>query len=162
MSNLVVIAFDSQGEAKQLLDALNEARREGLLSIRDAAVIVKDQEGNVKVDNQISTGTWTATGVGGALGLLLGSVLMPVGGLVAGLAGGALVGRSMNLGVDGSFVKDVQQQIAPDSSALFVLTDNENLNAQLAVLRQHQGKVLQTNLPEDVEASIRDALGDNS
>lgn len=162
MSNLVVIAFESQGEAKQLLDALNEARRAGLLSIRDAAVIVKDEAGNVKVDNQISTGTWTATGVGGALGLLLGSVLMPLGGLIFGLAGGALVGRSMNLGVDGSFVKDVQEQIAPNSSALFVLTDNENLNAQLALLRQHRGKVLQTNLPEDVEASIRDALGDDA
>jgi uncharacterized membrane protein len=160
MSHLIVIAFDSQGEAEQVHQALVNARKSGLLAIRDTAVVRKDANGKVHVDNQVSSGTWAATGVGGALGLLLGSVFFPVAGIALGMAGGALVGRLMHLGVDGKFVKEVQEQIAPDSSALFVVTDNENLAAELAILRQHHGKVLQTNLPDDMEESLREALGD--
>ena len=82
-----------------------------MLQIDDAAVIVKDAEGKVHVQNQVSRGTWSATGVGGLLGLLIGSIFFPIGGLVLGLAGGALVGRMMNLGVDGKFVKQVEEEI---------------------------------------------------
>ena len=37
---------------------------------------------------------------GGALGLLIGGLLFPVGGLVLGAVGGALVGKMLDMGVD--------------------------------------------------------------
>ena len=160
MTNLIVLTFDSPGEAEEVHKQLVEGKKEGLLSIHDAAVVVKDQDGKVHVKNQVSTGTWTATGVGGLLGVLVGSIFFPVGGLVLGLAGGALVGRFMHLGVDGKFVKQVQDEIKPGTSALFVLTDTNNIGGELAILRQHKGKVLQTNLPSEQEEALRDALGD--
>lgn len=163
MSNhLVVLAFDTVDEAEQVHQALVKAKNEGLLSIDDAAVVVKDADGKVHVKNQVSRGTWITTGVGGALGLLIGSIFFPIGGLILGLAGGALVGRTMDLGVDGKFVKDVGEQIQPGTSALFVLTRQENAAAVLAVLRQFQGKVLQTTLDTDAEEALREALGDES
>lgn len=163
MSNhLVVLAFDTVDEAEQVHQALVKAKNEGLLSIDDAAVVVKDVDGKVHVKNQVSRGTWISTGVGGALGLLIGSIFFPIGGLILGLAGGALVGRTMDLGVDGKFVKDVGEQIQPGTSALFVLTRQENAAAVLAVLRQFQGKVLQTTLDTDAEEALRQALGDES
>lgn len=160
MSNLTVLAFDSMDEAEQVHEALVRGKKQGLLSIKDAAVVVKDEEGKVNVKNQVSTGTWTATGVGGLLGVLVGSIFFPLGGLVMGLGGGALVGRFMNLGVDGKFVKEVQEQIQPGTSALFILTGSENVGGELAILRQFKGKVLQTNLPTEQEEALRDALGD--
>ena len=162
MSNLIVLTFDSMDEAEEVHQALVRGKKEGLLSIRDAAVVVKDEEGKVHTKNQVSTGTWTATGVGGLLGVLIGTIFFPLGGLILGLGGGALVGRFMNLGVDGKFVKEVQEQIQPGTSALFVLTDSDNVGGQLAILRQHKGKVLQTNLPTEQEDALREALGDKS
>jgi uncharacterized membrane protein len=50
--------------------------------------------------------------------------------------------------------------LAPDSSALFVLTDNENLTGELAIMRQLHVNVLQTNLPDKMVESLRTALGD--
>ena len=162
MSNLTVLTFDSMDEAEEVHQALVRGKKDGLVSIRDAAVVVKDQDGKVHVKNQVSTGTWTATGVGGLLGVLIGTIFFPLGGLILGLGGGALVGRFMNLGVDGKFVKEVQEQIQPGTSALFVLTDSDNVGGQLAILRQHKGKVLQTNLPTEQEDALREALGDKS
>lgn len=161
-NNLIVLAFDTMDEAEQVHQALVSAKNQGVLSIDDAAVVVKDADGKVQVKNQVSRGTWITTGVGGALGLLIGTIFFPIGGLVLGLAGGALVGKFMDLGVDGNFVKDVGEQIQPGTSALFVLTRDENAAGVLAVLRQFQGKVLQTTLDSEADEAIRKALGDES
>jgi len=161
-SSLIVLAFDTMDEAEQVHEALVKGKKEGMLTIEDAAVVVKDAEGKVHVKNQVSRSTWMATGVGGALGLLIGSIFFPIGGLVLGLAGGAVVGRLMDLGVDGEFVKDVGEQIKPGTSALFVLVNGENPAAELAILRQYKGHVLQTTLDSDAEQAIRDALEDDS
>ena len=161
-SSLIVLAFDSMDEAEQVHEALVRGKKEGMLTIEDAAVVVKDAEGKVHVKNQVSRSTWAATGVGGALGLLIGSILFPIGGLVLGLAGGAVVGRFMDLGVDDKFVKDVGEQIKPGTSALFVLVKGENPAAEVAILRPYKGHVLQTTLDSDAEQAIRDALEDDS
>ncbi len=161
-SNLIVLTFDTMDAADQVREALVKGKHEGALTIDDAAVVVKDAEGKVHVQNQVSRGTWTATGVGGLLGLLIGGILFPVGGLVFGLASGAVVGRFLNLGVDGKFVKEVGEEIKPGTSALFVLTSHENEAATLAILRQYQGKVLQTNLSSEAEESLKKALKDDS
>ena len=125
-SSLIVLAFDTMDEAEKVHEALVQGKKEGLLTIQDFAVVVKDADGKVEVKNQVSSGTWMATGVGGALGLLIGTIFFPIGGLVLGLAGGALVGKFMDLGVDGKFVKQVGGEIQPGTSALFVLVDKEN------------------------------------
>lgn len=161
-SSLIVLAFDTMDEAEQVHEALVKGKKEGLVTIEDAAVVIKDADGKVHVKNQVSRTTWAATGVGGALGLLIGTIFFPIGGLVLGLAGGAVVGRLMDLGVDGKFVKDVGEQIKPGTSALFVLVKGENPAAEVAILRPYKGHVLQTTLDSDAEQAIRDALGDDS
>jgi uncharacterized membrane protein len=161
-SSLIVMAFDTEEEAEKVREALVSGKKQGLLQIDDAAVVVKDASGKVHVKNQVSRGTWTATGVGGLLGLLIGTVFFPIGGLVMGLAGGALVGRMMNLGVDGKFVKQVEEEIQPGTSALFILAGNADPTGALAILRQFEGRVIQTNLSSEAEESLRRALGDDS
>jgi uncharacterized membrane protein len=160
MSNLVVLAFEDMETAETVREALVSASKQGLVTIEDAAVVVKDEEGETHVRNQVASGTWVASGVGGALGLLIGGLLFPIGGVVLGLAGGALVGSLMDLGVDGKFVKDVGEKIEPGTSALFVLAKEARKDAVLAVLRNYKGHVLQTTLDPDAEQAIAKALGD--
>ena len=162
MSNLIVLTFESSEEAEKVHEALKEGKKSGILDIDDAAVIEKDSDGKVHVKNQISHGTWTATGVGGLLGLLVGMIFFPIGGLVLGLAGGALVGRLLHMGIDGKFVKDVEAELKPGTSALFILTSKENPTAELAILRNYKGKVLQTTLDTEMEESLKKSLSDET
>lgn len=159
-NSLIVLAFDNTEEAAQVLEALKRGKKEGVVQIDDAAVVEKDLDGKVHVKNQISRGSLVSTGVGGMLGLLIGGIFMPLGGLVLGLAGGALVGKAMDLGVDSKFVKEVEEQIQPGTSALFVLVKGTDPAAGLAIMRQFKGKVIQTNLSSEAEESLRKALGD--
>lgn len=161
-NNLIVLAFDTMEDADKVHEALVEAKKQGRIQIDDAAVVVKDQEGKVHVKNQVSRGTWLSTGVGGALGLIIGGILFPIGGLVMGLAGGALMGRLLDMGVDGKFVKQVGEEIKPGTSALFILASQADPTASLAILREYKGRVIQTTLSTEAEENIRKALGDDS
>jgi uncharacterized membrane protein len=152
---LVVLTFDDMATAEEVHESLVKTKNQGLITIDDAAVVVKDQDGKVHVDNQVARGTWISTAVGGGLGLLIGSIFFPLGGLVLGLAGGALVAKSMDLGVDGKFVDEISDKIQPGTSALFVLVEDVNTDAILALLRNYEGHVLQTTLDSETEASLK-------
>ena len=100
----------------------------------------------------------TATGVGALLGLMLGMFMFPVAGLLIGAGGGALIGRFMDFGVDGKFVKEVSESIQPGTSALFVLVREANPDVVRAILAEHHGKVLHTTLSPEAEENLQNAL----
>jgi uncharacterized membrane protein len=157
MSELVVLTFDDTEQAGAALEALKKARSGGYLKIDDAAVIVKDESGKVEIKNQLDTGTkWGAVG-GGLIGLMLASIFFPLAGLAIGAIGGALVGKSLNLGVDKKFVKDVTETLKPGMSALFVIGSG-NPDVVIAALRPFQGTIYQTTLPTEAVEELHAAL----
>jgi uncharacterized membrane protein len=157
MSELVVLTFDDTEQAGQALEALKIARSSGQLKIDDAAVIVKDESGKIDIKNQLDTGTkWGAVG-GGLIGLMLASIFFPLAGLAIGAIGGALVGKSLNLGVDKKFVKDVTETLKPGMSALFVIGSG-NPDVVIAALRPFQGTIYQTTLPTEAVEELHAAL----
>lgn len=159
MSSLVVISFDSPDEAENVLKSLKAQTKYNNISFKDTALVSKDIDGKVHVKNEVSHGTMTATGVGALLGLMLGGLLFPVAGLLVGAGSGALVGRFMNLGVDGDFIKEVSESLQPGTSALFVLVHDANPAVVRAILQEHPGKVIQTTLSPEAEESLKKALG---
>jgi len=157
MSELIVLTFDDMEQAGEALEALKKAGSSGYLKIDDAAVIVKDESGKIDVKNQTDTGTkWGAVG-GGLIGLILASVFFPLAGLAIGAIGGALVGKSLNLGVDKKFVQDVTESLKPGSSALFVIGSG-NPDAIMAALRPFQGTIYQTTLPTEAVDELHEVL----
>ena len=158
MSSLVVVSFPSPDEAANVLASLKGQTKYGNISFNDTAVVSKDAEGKVHVKNEVSQGTMTSTGVGALLGLMLGMFLFPLAGILIGAGGGALIGRMMNLGVDGKFVKEVADSLQPGTSALFVLVHDANPAVVRAVLEEHHGTVLQTTLSPEAEEALKKAL----
>lgn len=158
MSSLVVVAFDSPDEAENVLHVLKGQTKYGNISFDDTAVVRKDADGKVHVDNQVSHGTMVATGVGALLGLLLGTLMFPLAGVLLGAGGGALVGRFMDLGVDGKFVKEVSETLQPGTSALFVLVRDADPAVVRVALADHHGKILQTTLSPEAEEALRKSL----
>ena len=157
MSELIVLTFDDTEQAGEALEALKKGRSGGYLKIDDAAVIVKDESGKIDVKNQLDTGVkWGAVG-GGLIGIILASVFFPLAGLAIGAIGGALVGKSLNLGVDKKFVQDVTESLKPGSSALFVIGSG-NPDVIMAALRPFQGTIYQTTLPTEAVDELHAAL----
>jgi uncharacterized membrane protein len=158
MSNLVVLTFDDTEQAGQAFDALKKAQSGGHLKIDDAAVIVKQESGKVEIKNQMDTGVKWGAVTGGVLGLLLASVFFPLAGIAIGALSGALIGKSLDLGVDKKFVKDVTETLKPGSSALFVIGSSGDPAVVLGALRPFQGTIYQTTLPTEAVESLHAAL----
>jgi uncharacterized membrane protein len=156
MSNLIVITFDNEDEAGKVREALKS--QSANINLDDSAVVVKDAEGEVHVKNEVDRGVAVGAVGGGALGLLIGGLLFPIGGLVLGVLAGALVGKMLDMGVDKKFVEDVSEHLQPGTSALFIIVREANPNVALAALRPYKGKVIQTSLPPEAEAELRRIL----
>lgn len=157
MSDLIVITFDSESEAKQALDTIRSTQKGGGLKLTDTAVITKDADGKVDVKNEWSSGAEAGAVAGGIIGLMT-SFILPVVGTVAGAAVGGWIGSKLTGSVDGDFVKDVSAQLEPGKSALFLLMGSGDPAAVRASLEAYQGKVLQTTLSQDFEDSLNQAL----
>lgn len=156
--SLVVVSFDSPDEAQNVLNILRGQSKYGNISFNDTAVVSKDADGKVHVKNEVSHGTMVATGVGALLGLLLGGLLFPFAGLLIGAGGGAIIGRFLDLGVDGKFVKDVSDSLQPGTSALFVLVRDADPAVVRAALEGHHGTIIQTTLSDEAEENLKKAL----
>ena len=155
MSYLVVVAFDDPDEAGKVRKTLSSIQQTGHLSLDDSAVVVKDENGEVHLKNEVDRGVKVGAVGGSVLGLLIASVFFPIGGLIIGAVGGALVGKLFNTGVSQDFVKEVSEELKPGSSAIFFIVRGDDPNPTVAALRQYKGKILQTTLPDDAEETLR-------
>jgi uncharacterized membrane protein len=157
MSDLVVITFAKQEDGLAALKHIRDSEHAGQLALADTAVVEKDADGTIHVKNEVSSGTEAGAVGGGIVGLLLGFVFFPVLGIALGAAIGAAIGHSLGTGVDQDFVKDIQGELKPETSALFAVV-KANPAALVAALRGFDGKVYQTTLGTELEESLNDAL----
>lgn len=158
MSNVIVITFDNEDEAKKVREALKEVQHGGYLSLDDSAVVVRDQSGKYHVHNELDRGVKVGALGGGFLGLLLGVMFAPIGGLLIGAAAGGLIGSSFDLGISKKFIKDVEASMEPGTSALFLVVKETDPNMALAALKPYKGEVYHTSLDPDDEEHLRKIL----
>jgi uncharacterized membrane protein len=157
MTQLIVIAFDHFGDARNAMAALRSLERQGQIGFEDTAIVERDPDGTAHVKNEISGTTETATAIGAVIGGLV-TFVFPLAGIALGVALGALVGRSLDRGVSDKFVDEVKTTLRPGRSALFLVVKESNADAVLAALRQFQGDVIQTTLDTEAEEALRHAL----
>ena len=135
---IIVAAFQEEDAADGALRALKEAKKEKLISIDNAAVIRKDEDGKLHIKETADMGGGKGAGVGvlvgGAIGLLAGPL-----GVVAGSALGAAVGGITAKLYDGGFKDERLEQIGaslqPGTSAIVAVIEHrwvKDLERELA------------------------------
>lgn len=157
MSDLIVIGFSDEFKADQVLLDLRKLEREYLLDLEDAAIVVRNKAGKVKVRQSqelVASGALS----GGFWGLLIGMIFMqPLLGLF-GAAVGALSGALTDIGIDDNFIRELGGTIEPGTSAIFVLVRKSTPDKVLEDLSKFEGKVLQTSLSHEDEAKLQTVL----
>lgn len=160
MANLIVFAFDNETEAERMRDTLVDMQKQQIITLQDAAVVVRRQDGKVKVKQAQSLVGTGALG-GSFWGLLIGILFWaPWLGMAIGAATGAVAGALTDTGVDDKFIKEVGENIEPGHSALFLLVTDATPDKVLEGLTDLSPKVYQTSLSEEDEAKLRAAFGE--
>jgi len=166
MSDLIVIGFKDEDIADQVLNKLHALKKEHMIDLEDACVVVRDKDGRVHLKQSVNlTGLGAASGgLRGALwGTLIGLLFLnPLLGMITGAAFGAgfgaLAGSLSDYGIDEKFIKSIGSTIVPGSSALFVLVRSVTADKVLPELQPFGGTVLRTSLSNEQEARLQKAL----
>jgi uncharacterized membrane protein len=159
MTELIVLAFDSEQGAQGALATLSSLQKQELIKLADAATVVRKADGKVKVKQAVDL--VGAGALGGAFwGMLIGLIfLVPWLGLAIGAISGAIAGRFSDIGIDDKFIKEVGATVEPGHSALFLLVERMTDDRVLPELQKFHPTVLRTNLSVEDEAKLRSAFG---
>jgi uncharacterized membrane protein len=157
MSDLIVVGFKDEFKADEVMSELRRLQSAYLVDLEDAAVVVRNQDGKVKIKQ--AQELVAAGAVSGSYWGVLLSVLFfnPIFALV-GAAAGALSGALSDIGIDDNFMRDLGSTIEPGTSAIFVLVRKSTPDRVLADLSKFEGKVLRTSLSKEDEAKLQAAL----
>jgi uncharacterized membrane protein len=71
---------------------------------------------------------------------------------------GTLAGSMRDVGIDDDFIRSVQEQVTPGTSALFALTSDAVLDKVKAAFAGTQAELLTTNLSAEQEARLREVF----
>jgi uncharacterized membrane protein len=159
MSDLIVLTFKNETGAAEMRDTLVRLQKQKIVTLEDAAVVVRRQDGKVKVKQAVSL--VGAGALGGAFwGMLIGLLfLAPWLGLAIGAATGALSGKFTDVGVDDKFIKEVGEAIEPGNSALFLLVSEATPDKLEDELKKFDAQVYQTSLSKEDEARLKATFG---
>jgi uncharacterized membrane protein len=153
-SHLLAVAYRDKETADRALACLHELRRDHAVTVDDAVVAVRLENGKVTLDQTRQLAAGDGLVAGGSLGLLLGIMIgIPVAGAIAGLSGGGGI-AAVDRGIRDESMKELAEGLEPGHAALFALVkkvDWERLRAALAPLG---GELLTAQLDDVVIDSL--------
>jgi uncharacterized membrane protein len=158
MSDLIVLATKTETGAKEVAEEIKNLQKQELITVEDAAIAVRRQDGKVKVKQAQSL--VGAGALGGAFwGMLIGLIFwMPWLGLAIGALSGAVAGHFTDIGIDDKFIKQVADTIEPGHSALFLLVVKATQDRVIEALKPYDVEILQTSLSAEDEAKLKEAF----
>ncbi len=155
MSDLIVLAFKNDTDAFKMRDDLISLQKQEVITLQDAAVVVRHGDGKPKVKQ--ATSLVGAGALGGAFwGMLIGLLFFaPWLGLAIGAVTGAIAGKFTDTGIDDNFIKEVANTIEPGHSALFLLVSKVTMDKVQPSLEKYDATVIQTSLSDEQEEKLK-------
>jgi uncharacterized membrane protein len=164
--DLVAVAFDGPEDAGRALKYIDQFRKKGTLKILNAAVLVKDAEGNVVVKDTRDIDPKKGRRLGAITGGLIGLVGGPAGAVVGALAGagaGGVAGKTIDLGFSEQFLDGLKQYLKPDTSALIALVEHGYYEQLSEVIAEEEGVFFRQALTDKlVEKLLAETEQDNA
>lgn len=156
-TELLVLAFAEESKAQKAMQALQRLVDDGRISVRNAAILVKNREGRVSAKEMGDVGLKQGALFGAIVGGLIGLVGGPVGAVVGAVAGattGGVAARAIDFGFPEDYLADLQASLQPGSSALIVLVEKLWADKIIEDLSRFDGHVIRHVLKEEVAAHL--------
>jgi uncharacterized membrane protein len=167
MKTIAVMVFDkpdkseyeigytsAEDRAKDVYKELGELVKKGTVHIDSGTIVVKNEQGKVKLHKTTEMTTGRGARRGAFWGLIVGLIFAgPIAGLLAGLGLGAILGGRAAKGIDPEFMKTIADRLKPGNAALFLLVDSDD-EGTIQQLDAYEGPLYATPLTDDVEEAL--------
>jgi uncharacterized membrane protein len=161
---LIGLSFDDPFRAQEFMTAMTRLSSKGSMKLRDAVVVSKDQDGDVRVRETIdpqparsalSGAAWT-----GLLGLLVGGPVGWIAGIGIGAGAGAITAKVVDLGVPDEWVDWFRQAVKDGTTTVVILAEDVDMGALSTEARRFAGaELVHSTLPASSIDQLRQALG---
>jgi uncharacterized membrane protein len=122
---IIVAAFQDPNGASAALEELKKAKKQGLIKIEDAAILVKDADGKLRIKETADMGGGKGAVIGGVLGGVVGLLAGPIGwAALGGAVIGGLVAKSHDGGFSDARLKQIGDSLKPNTSAIIAVIDH--------------------------------------
>jgi uncharacterized membrane protein len=158
-----VIVFPDVTKAASVLTVLQDLNKQGTIKLHDAATIVREHGGKltIKDTRDFETGTSVVAGslLGGLAGVLTGGHALRDAAI--GAVGGFAAGKIIDLGFKDDYLKEIADQLQPNSSAIVAAVTFVDEPRAIAVLNQFSGgKLLRHTLAPNVASDLAHVVED--
>ena len=159
-SALLIVTFDDVNQGDQALETLKSWRDEHLIEVSDAVVLVKNEEGEIKVKETMDFSTRRGAIAGGSAGFVIGLVVGgPIGGAILGAAAGAFAGKKVDLGIPSETIEAVTESMNNASSAIALQVKKvKNKEMIAAAIRQSGGHLHELSISDTVELDVEEVM----
>lgn len=147
---LIARIYDQPAKAEE---ALEFVKKLGYVKLKNAALLIKDEEGNTRIKETQDVDTKRGRLVGAITGGVVGLVGGPVGAVIGALAGagtGAFAAKHIDMGFSNEFLDKFQEQLKPGGAALIVLVEHEYLRPLSESMEDLGGVLLQYELTDQI------------
>jgi uncharacterized membrane protein len=156
---LIISVYNDPQQASQVLADLKKVGGDGNFEIKNAAVLVKDAKGHVRMNESedVSPGRGALFGAitGGLIGLLAGPA-GAVAGALAGAATGGVTASVVDMGFSNDQLADLRASMPANSSALITLIEHTWVDKLVSELESRQGKLFR----HEVDSDLSDQYGE--
>ena len=153
---LLVAAFTEEDAADKVFEQLKQAKKEKLIHIQDVAVIKRDADSKIHINEPKDWKAGKGAGVGAVIGAALGIITGP--GVIlttaAGAAIGGLAAQLRDAGFPDDQLKQVGEALKPGTSAIVAIIEHTWV-ADLEQEMQAQGaQVMRQAISEDITKQL--------
>jgi uncharacterized membrane protein len=153
---VVVAAFQDEKAADEALRKLKSLKREQLIGIQNAAVLRKDEQGKIHIQETAELGQGKSAVLGGvtgaAIGLLAGPALI-VPAAVGALVGG-LVSKARDVGFSNARLETLGSGLKPGSSAIVAVIEHKWVSQIENQLAEMDADLVTAALAADVATQL--------
>jgi uncharacterized membrane protein len=138
----VVAIFDSQHQAYDAARAIQQLG-EDTVHVRQAAIVIKDDQGTVSVPDTTELGVSRVMLGGPVVGSMIGLLAGPLG-VAAGILLGSLVGRVVDVAdreQDQDFLNSAKARLEPGQAAIVAEVDEDATTPVDAAVARYGGRI---------------------
>jgi uncharacterized membrane protein len=152
---VVIAAFASEHGAADALHDLRDAQEDGLIRIRDAAVIHRNKDGQLNVEDTARHGIGRGAVIGGVAGAIVGLLTGPVGWAAGGGAViGALASRLSQSGFREDALHQISESLRPETSVLVAVVEQTWLDEVVHLVTDKAKHLVTAAIQADIATQL--------
>jgi uncharacterized membrane protein len=157
--HVIAAVYPDQDHAKVTIDMLQQMHRAVTITLLDAAMATKDDQGKIHIKETKELTTRKGARRGAIAAGVFGLIFPPsiIASAVAGGALGALAGRARDTGVKRGPLEEIANQLEPGKAAVIVLAEDESVLPIQHALVGYEGTLITEPLDEETLKALYEA-----